>query len=264
MGTASITANDIIDPEGHLMLKQCILIALCSAALLAGCTPFGDGGLRKTGLDRSQGNLNAPAASLQDAGQSAPLIDASTLAIVQLYGATIKQNAERHGFDWRLVLATMKQESRFSPTAESGRGAYGLMQLMPGTSEDIARDLSIEDLSHPSNNIRGGVYYMRQLYGLFKGAPEADRIKLTLAAYNAGIGRIYDAQELAAYLHEDPLAWESIRDMLPLLSRRYDSLHRSVWNGEKPKAGYFGNARETVKYVENVMAHYDDYRLMLN
>jgi hypothetical protein len=52
--------------------------------------------------------------------------------------------------------------------------------------------------------------------------------------------------------------------MLPLLSRRYDSLHRSVWHGEKPKAGYFGNARETVKYVENVMAHYDEYRLMLN
>ena len=135
---------------------------------------------------------------------------------------------------------------------------------MPGTSEEIARDLSIDDLSHPNNNIRCGVYYMRQLYGLFEGAPESDRIKLTLAAYNAGIGRIYDAQELAAYLHEDPLAWESIRDMLPLLSRRYESLHRSVWDGEKPKAGYFGNARETVKYVESVMAHYDDYRLMLN
>jgi membrane-bound lytic murein transglycosylase F len=158
----------------------------------------------------------------------------------------------------------MKQESRFSPTAESGRGAYGLMQLMPETSEEIARDLSIDDLSHPNNNIRGGVYYMRQLYDLFEGAAEADRIKLTLAAYNAGIGRIYDAQDLAAYLREDPLTWKSIRDMLPLLSRRYDSLHRSVWDGEKPKAGYFGNSGETVKYVESVMGHYDDYRLMLN
>lgn len=246
------------------MLIRRILITLCSAVLIAGCTPFGDGGLRKTGLDRVQGNATAPGEVAQAADQHGPLLDATTLAIVRMYGPTIKANAERSGFDWRLVLATMKQESRFSPTAESGRGAYGLMQLMPGTSEEIARTLCIEDLSHPNNNIRGGIYYMRQLYDLFKGAPEADRIKLTLAAYNAGIGRIYDAQDLAAYLHEDPLAWDSIKDMLPLLSRRYDSLHRSVWPGEKPKAGYFGNSRETVKYVENVMAHYDEYRLMLN
>jgi soluble lytic murein transglycosylase-like protein len=261
MGTSRITADDIIDPEGHLMLTVRILIALFTAALIAGCTPFGDSGLRKTGLDRAQ--ATAPESPV-DVDQKAQLIDPSTLAIVRMYGPTIKTYADRNGFDWRLVLATMKQESRFSPTAESNRGAYGLMQLMPETSEEIARDLSIEDINHPSNNIRGGVYYMRQLYDLFKGAPEPDRIKLTLAAYNAGIGRIYDAQELAAYLHEDPYAWESIRDILPLLSRRYESLHKSVWRGEKPKAGYFGNSRETVKYVESVMAHYDEYRLMLN
>ena len=246
------------------MLIRTILIALFSAALLSGCTPFGDGGLRKTGLDRAQGSEVGPAGTGDDAVRTSPLLDASTLAIVKMYGPTIKHYAHQHGFDWRLVLATMKQESRFSPTAESERGAYGLMQLMPGTSEEIARDLSIDDLSHPNNNIRCGVYYMRQLYGLFEGASEADRIKLTLAAYNAGIGRVYDAQELAAYLHEDPLAWDAVRDMLPLLSRRYETLHDSVWGGERPKSGYFGNARETVKYVENVMAHYDDYRLMLN
>lgn len=264
MGTISRTAHGIIYPEGNDMLMRNILITLCSAALIAGCTPFGDGGLRKTGLNGVQGTATAPGEVGQALDQHGPLLDATTLAIVRMYGPTIKANAERNGFDWRLVLATMKQESRFSPTAESGRGAYGLMQLMPGTSEEIARTLCVEDLSHPNNNIRGGIYYMRQLYDLFKGAPEADRIKLTLAAYNAGIGRIYDAQDLAAYLHEDPLAWDSIKDMLPLLSRRYDSLHRSVWAGEKPKAGYFGNSRETVKYVENVMAHYDEYRLMLN
>jgi membrane-bound lytic murein transglycosylase F len=256
--------HELISPEGQFMFKRTILIALFSAALLSGCTPFGDGGLRKTGLDRAQGSGVATAGRVENTPQASPLLDASTLAIVRMYGPTIKRYAQHNGFDWRLVLATMKQESRFSPTAESQRGAYGLMQLMPGTSEDIARDLSIDDLSHPNNNIRGGVYYMRQLYGLFDGASESDRIKLTLAAYNAGIGRIYDAQELAAYLHEDPLAWDAIRDMLPLLSRRYETLHRSVWASDRPKAGYFGNARETVKYVESVMAHYDDYRLMLN
>jgi membrane-bound lytic murein transglycosylase F len=246
------------------MLIRTTLIALFSAALLSGCTPFGDGGLRKTGLDRAQGSGVAAAGSAGNAIQASPLLDPSTLAIVKMYGPTIKHYAQHNGFDWRLVLATMKQESRFSATAESQRGAYGLMQLMPGTSEEIARDLSIDDLSHPNNNIRCGVYYMHQLYGLFEGASESDRLKLTLAAYNAGIGRIYDAQELAAYLHEDPLRWDAIRDMLPLLSRRYETLHRSVWDSDKPKAGYFGNARETVKYVESVMTHYDDYRLMLN
>lgn len=244
------------------MHTSTVLIVLIAAVMLAGCTPFGDGALRKTVADG-----DAPAAAsvaLAETEAKAPVPDRTTAAIIRMYGPTIRAHAERYGFDWRLILATMKQESRFSPTAESHQGAYGLMQLMPGTQEELARVLALDDMSHPHNNIRGGIYYMHQLYKLFEGAPEADRLKLTLAAYNAGIGRVYDAQEIAAYLREDPLTWEAIRDVLPLLSRRYETLHQSVWEGQKPRTGFFGNARETVRYVEGVMAHYDEYRLYLN
>ncbi len=253
-----------ISREGHLMHMRSLVIILCSLVFVAGCTPFGDGVLRKTDQEQVEERNTLSVDRMDRSRVPEPLVDGQTRKIVRVYGPTIKHYAELYGLDWRLILATMKQESRFSPTAESHRGAYGLMQLMPGTGEDIARELSVEDLSHPHDNIRGGIYYLRQLYDMFEGAPESDRIKLALAAYNAGIGRIYDAQELAAYLRENPHEWNAIKDMLPLLSRRYESLHRSVWNQERPKTGFFGNSGETIQYVENVMSHYDEYQLMLN
>jgi hypothetical protein len=51
---------------------------------------------------------------------------------------------------------------------------------------------------------------------------------------------------------------------LPLLSKRFYTLHRSVWGQDRPKSGWFGNAAETVRYVDSVMEYYDDFRLALN
>jgi membrane-bound lytic murein transglycosylase F len=237
---------------------------LCMVVILSGCTPLGDGALRRSVADRSQVNQSDRGEREEGNTSGETLLDPSTEEIVRSYGPIIKHYAACYGLDWRLVLATMKQESRFAPDAKSRRGASGLMQIMPVTSEALAKALEVDDLSEPNMNIRGGVYYLRRLYDLFPGAEEADRLKLMLAAYNAGIGRVYDAQELAAYLHTNPLAWESIKDALPLLSRRHSSLHRSVWPQERPRTGWFGNPGETLRYVEGVMNNYDEYRLMLN
>lgn len=192
------------------------------------------------------------------------LLDPETKAILGSYGSTIRGVSNEYGLDWRLVLAVIKQESRFSIDAESHKGATGLMQMMPSTVEEVGQRLEIEDMAHPMNNIRGGIYYLKKLYDLFEGTEESDRIQLTLAAYNAGIGRIYDAQELAAYLKDNPAKWQSVRDALPLLSKRYYTLHKNIWSQEKPKAGWFGNSRQTVAYVDKVMEYYDEYRLALN
>jgi membrane-bound lytic murein transglycosylase F len=231
------------------------------AVLLVGCTPSGENIARKVGNDQGTGGGSSAFVSADGA---APLVDAMTQKIITAQGPTIKRYAERYGFDWRLILALMKQESRFSHKAESRKGASGLMQIMPATQQDVAGQLDLEDLSHPENNIRGGIFYLRRLYQLFEGASEADRIKLTLAAYNAGVSRVYDAQEMAAYFHERPMQWSAVRDALPLLSKRFYTLHQNIWNQDRPKSGWFGGAKETVHYVDAVMDYYDEYRLVLN
>jgi membrane-bound lytic murein transglycosylase F len=194
-----------------------------------------------------------------------PSVSNADRLIIQSYAGVVKKYAQQYGFDWRLVLAVMKAESKFSHEAESEKGATGLMQIMPVTSDEVARVLDIEDMAHPRNNIHGGIYYLKKLYNLFDGAEEKDRIELTLAAYNAGVGRIYDAQVLAAYLHDNPRTWEAIKGALPLLSKRYYTLHKSVWDQGRPKiAGWFGSSRETVEYVGRVMAYYKEYQSVLN
>jgi len=226
---------------------------------------MGENALRNIKTE-AQGEItaNSQGSAIQTQGAPTPRLDPATRMTIQEYGHVIKANAERYGFDWRLVLAVMKQESGYSHEAESRKGARGLMQIMPTTGGQVAEQLGIEDLNHPNENIRGGIYYLRQLYNYFDGLEEEERLKLSLAAYNAGIARIYDAQELAAYLHDDPGQWESIKGALPLLSKRYYTLHRNVWDQERPRAGWFGNANETIGYVENIMRSYDQMKLALN
>jgi membrane-bound lytic murein transglycosylase MltF len=249
--------------------------------ILTGCTPPSDDVLRRwnatTGqenggtLSSFHGSVDSHASASQEtaspvSGQfaNATPLDVSTRKVILSFGPTIKRYSDWYRLDWRLVLATMKQESRFHPGAESHKGARGLMQIMPLTEEEIVARLDLESLDNPEDNIHGGVYYLRKLYDMYRGASEADRIRLALAAYNAGLGRISDAQELAAHLDMNPLLWESVKDVLPLLSRRHRDLHENVWEQEKPRSGWFGNSRETISYVEGVMNHYDAYRLALN
>lgn len=85
------------------------------------------------------------------------------------------------GVDKALVKAVIHAESGYNPNAVSSKGAAGLMQLMPGT----AHDLKVADSFNPSDNIRGGVRYLRFLLDTFKGD-----VSLALAAYNAGLGNV--------------------------------------------------------------------------
>ena len=80
------------------------------------------------------------------------------------------------GVDPKLVMAVIKTESNYNPTAVSPARAYGLMQLMPGT----ARRFSVDHRS-PVQNMMGGVLYLRWLLRNFRG-----NVRLAVAAYNAG------------------------------------------------------------------------------
>ena len=228
-----------------------------------GCTPFSERLMKKGDIETGN-EVSLNSGESEASFDYTPCLDQESSRIVRSYGSTIKRQALKYGFDWRLILAVMKQESRFLPYAESHKGASGFMQIMPNTSAEVARVLHIEDMTRPQNNIRGGTYYLGRLYNLFEGAEESNRIKLTLASYNAGVGRVYDAQELAAYFDENPTTWHAVRDALPLLSKRFYTLHENVWSQDKPKSGWFGNATETVNYVEKVMSYYEEYKAVLN
>lgn len=168
----------------------------------------------------------------------------------------VDQYAKEYGVDALLILSVIQQESQYDPDAVSDRGAVGLMQIMPVTNAEILDVLSAEDLHLPKENIRTGVFYFSRLLDLFKDSEPDDRIRLALAAYNAGPSRIYDAQEMGAYLGENPHRWNTIQHMLPLLSKRYYSLHEIIWESGKPHSGYFGDWKQTTAYVESTMEIY--------
>ena len=99
----------------------------------------------------------------------------------QQYDALIEQASARYGLDPALLHGLIEQESGFNPGAQSGAGATGLTQLMPGT----ASSMGVADPLDPAESIEGGARYLSQLMGEFQGNT-AD----ALAAYNAGPGAV--------------------------------------------------------------------------
>lgn len=240
-----------------------VIVLTILMAVLYGCSPVSQSIVKKA-QSKQDSQIQGSIGKLDSKAIPASVSSFDRI-MIQSYGDVVQRYSRQYDLDWRFVLAVMKAESGFSPENESEKGATGLMQMMPVTSDEVSRLLDIQDMTHPSNNIRGGVYYLRKLYGLFPGAEEKDRLELTLASYNAGVGRIYDAQVLAAYLNDNPMRWEAVKEALPLLSKRYYTLHQHVWGQDRPRiSGWFGNAAETTAYVDRAMAYYEKYRNVLN
>lgn len=179
------------------------------------------------------------------------------------YLPLIKKYSDKYDMDWILVLSVMRQESEFDYRAVSERGAYGLMQIMPLTQIELAEKLGVQEASTPRNNINAGIYHLKWLYTNFSDVPKDDRVRFTLAAYNAGLGRISDAQKIATYLGTNPHQWSSVRAALPFLSKKDYTLHGRIWSDGYPPSGYFRDWQQTIEYVDKVLKCYDEYSLAL-
>jgi len=97
------------------------------------------------------------------------------------YDGLIVEHARLNDVRPDLVRAVVQVESGFNPGAKSPKGAIGLMQLMPAT----ARQFGVIDAFNPTENVRAGVKYLRQLLNRYD-----DDEQLALAAYNAGPGAV--------------------------------------------------------------------------
>jgi len=93
------------------------------------------------------------------------------------YEGLIELIAGQEKINPELLHAVVRTESAYDHTAVSPAGATGLMQLMPGT----AARYKVENIQNPTDNLRGGARYLRDLLDMF-----GNDLRLALAAYNAG------------------------------------------------------------------------------
>jgi soluble lytic murein transglycosylase len=86
-----------------------------------------------------------------------------------------------------LVIALMRQESRFQTKIKSPVGATGLMQVMPATAKWIAPQIKVDkyDLENPNDNIMMGTWFLDSTHQQYKG-----NSMLAIASYNAGPGNV--------------------------------------------------------------------------
>lgn len=156
------------------------------------------------------------------------------------YDELVRRYADEFGFDWRLIVAQMYQESRFDPAAQSSAGAIGLMQLLPTT----AGDFGFTDLYEPESSIHAGVSYLNYLYQRFDEALAfEDRIWLSLAAYNSGYHRVEQARQRA-------------RDMGLDANRWFDNVEKAMLTMRNDTACSCG---QPVAYVREIRSRYHSY-----
>ena len=134
-------------------------------------------------------------------------------AQVQLYAA-------KHEVDPDLVNAIIWVESKFDPRAKGPAGAMGLMQLMPRTAGSLAKRLGRRSRPYdPDFALDAGCLYIHRIQARFEGD-----LRLSLAAYNRGVGKVKAWVEAGEALPERTAAYVdrvlAAKAWLPLLIAR--------------------------------------------
>jgi soluble lytic murein transglycosylase len=125
------------------------------------------------------------------------------------------------------LFSVIQQESLFEGFVRSEVGARGLMQIMPATGADIAKnmswppDYSDDDLYRPLVSVDLGAHYLKTNRDYLNGDLYA-----ALAAYNAGLGFAVDWQEISGgdpdlFVEVIPSEYEQTRDYIRSIYEYY-------------------------------------------
>ena len=131
------------------------------------------------------------------------------LKLISPYDHFFKKHAREQKVDWRLMVSIAYTESKFDQSSRSPMNAHGIMQVRPSTAKDMGiREIAGEE--NIENNISAGIQYFRWLYDHYfkeKNLEEKVKIRLVLAAYNAGAGNVNKARKKARTMGLSPNKW---------------------------------------------------------
>ena len=122
--------------------------------------------------------------------------------------------APEYQLEPHLVLAFIATESNFDASAVSPKNAQGLMQLIPETGARFG----VRNLLDPTQNVRGGMSYLRWLMARFQGD-----VVLVAAAYNAGEGAVERYLGVPPYAETRQYVWKIVSGAGGLLSHPFDT-----------------------------------------
>jgi membrane-bound lytic murein transglycosylase F len=160
------------------------------------------------------------------------------------YERYFKRAGKKYNIPWMILAAQSYQESHWKPKAKSHTGVRGMMML----TNETAKILKVKNRLDVQESINGGAKYFDMMKRILpKEVTGKNLWALSLAAYNVGIGHVYDAQELAKKLNKNPYSWKDLKIVLPLLSQKkyYKNL----------KYGY-ARGNEPVRYVDSIQHYY--------
>ena len=169
------------------------------------------------------------------------------------YDDLFKEYAANLGWDWELLAAMAYHESKFDTTKVSWMGARGLMQLMPRTAAIYG--LTELEAENPRKSIDAATQHLKSLNMIFRQIDDREeRIKFMLAAYNSGVGHVFDARALAEKHGKDPQLWFDNTEVYIRLKNK-----KEYYNDPVVKHGYM-RGEETYAYVWKVLEKTEEYK----
>ena len=164
-----------------------------------------------------------------------------------------QQYGERYGWDWCVLASIAYQESKFRAGIVGMGGATGLMGIMPATGRRYG--YSRAKLKNAENSVHVACMALRDFGRAFAHITDAEqRMKFTLASYNAGNAHVLDARRLAERAELDPDRWDdSVEIYMARLNEPKYYKDPLVQHGR-------ANGAHTVRYVAEVFNRAQSYK----